>query len=341
MVRPKKVLAFVDKRRSPLSSTNNEEILVIVLVNEKRYGHDGSTTGQTPKDVSILRYNDYMERMEPIQSIQCSEKVIGIEYFIIGHGINQENFLAIIEENHIVMYKFLKSKHEFIVFQRITSGPIRHVNAYGDAKRMFVMAIILQSNDIYFITYNSLRFIYSPINIRVYVNPVQPIYLKRIFHSHHLEKSNDDDDHDGKISSTNNVYLMIGAMNGIRLYSIRFFHDNNLFKLWTDHLNWCHMKRNEIADLEKHSVQIEKRFHQSYFKSDPLIIRGTLKVLGHRGTVVETDDYRHMNNNTFRLNSEYFNELHSMKRQLISIEKEIQKGHELLTSSAVFINSDQ
>lgn len=431
MIRPKKILAFVDKRRSPLSSTNDEEILVIILVNEKRtineqnikwiqvdsnnkiiyqnhlaslkristtnvaiwekrhliivhdifegvlklfkfvgtyfdhvefvwpvtndlnaiyaftlsgisylalgYGHDSNS--QMPKDVSILRYNDYMERLELIQSIQCSEKVIGIEYFNIGHGINQENFLAIIEVNHIVMYKFLKSKHEFIVFQRISSGPIRHVNAYGDVNRMFVMAIILQSNDIYFVTYNSLRFIYSPINIRVYVNPMQPIYLKRIFNSNHLEQyqSNSDDE---KVSPSNSVYLMIGAMNGIRLYSIRFFHDNNLFKLWTDHLNWCHMKRNEIADLEKHSIRIEKRFHESYFKSDPLIIRGTLAVPEHYGTIVETDNYRHVNN-AFTLNSEYFNELSSMKRQLISIEKEIQKGHELLTSNAVFINSAQ
>ena len=440
MVRPKKVLAFVDKRRAsssftPLSSssttTNEEEILVIVLVNEKRtineqniewiqidsnnkiiyqnhlaslkkisttnvaiwekrnmiivhdifegvlkmfkfvgtyfdhvefvwpvtndlnsiyaftlngisylvlgYGH--SLDNKTPKDVSILSYNDYMERLEPIQSIQCSEKVIGIEYFIIGHGINQENFLAIVEENHIVMYKFLKSKREFIVFQRITSGPIRHVKSYGDVKRMFVMAIILQSNDIYFITYNSLRFIYSPINIRVYVNPMQPIYLKKIHDSHHMESyHSDDDDNDEKISTLSNVHLMIGGMNGIRLYSIRFFHDNNLFKLWTEHLKWCHMKRNEIADLEKHSIQIEKRFHESYFKSDPLIIRGTLTVPGHQGTTVETSDYRNINNE-LSLNREYFNELYNMKRQLITIEKEIQKGHELLTSNAVFINS--
>ncbi|KAF7491352.1 hypothetical protein SSS_04903 [Sarcoptes scabiei] len=313
---------------------------------------------QTLKDVSVYRFNDYLERLELIQSIPTTDGIISIEYFIIGHGINQENFLAIIDRNNIVMYKFLKSKREFIVFQRITSGPIRRVLTYGDTQRLFTMTIILESNDLYFITYNSLRFIYSPINIRVFVNQQQPIYLKRILSTQTLidsmiEKQNrqtnfnqsppqihngddDDDDYQNQHQHQQSIQLMIGSINGIRMYNIYFRTDNNLFKLWTEHLQWCRMKRTEMDSLERNVTIIQRRFHESYLKNDRIQIRGTLRVPKFITTKpIQTQSFRSQN---LTIDREYFSSLDRMKKILDSIEMQIQQNHGLL-SNAIVLNS--
>lgn len=301
----------------------------------------GYRNEQRPKDVAILRYNDYLKRLEYIQAIQCNEKVIAIEYFLIGYGINQENFLAIIQTDFIVFYKFLKSKREFIVFQRIQSaGQIRRVITYGDTNRLFVMAVILASNDLYFITYNSLRFIHSPINLHIIFHPTQPINLYRISKTTLFNNGNYQSMDKMSENDAGSVQLMLGGQNGIRLYDVRFYNDKNLFKLWTDHLKWCHSKRTEIGELEKHTTIINKRFTESYFKSEPLVIHGTLSVPYYSGNVIETKDYRSLYNDNLMLNEEYFNELNSIQEQLNLIEYFIQNGHQTL-SNAVLINTAQ
>lgn len=301
----------------------------------------GYRNEQRPKDVTILRYNDYLKRLEYIQSIQCNKMVIGIEYFLIGYGINQENFLAIIQTDYIVFYKFLKSKREFIIFQRIHSaGQIQRVVTYGDKNRLFVMVVILASNDLYFITYNSLRFIHSPINLRIIFNPIQPIYLYKITRTALFNNGNYHSTDKLAENDAGSVQLMLGGSNGIRLYDVHFYNDKNLFKLWTDHLKWCHSKRTEIGELEKHTTIINERFTESYFKSEPLIIHGTLTVPYYSGNVIETKDYRSLHNDNLMLNEEYFNELNEIQEQLNLIENFVQYGH-LALSNAVLINTAQ
>ena len=276
---------------------------------------------KTQKDTTIMRYNEYdAHRMHKIQSIQSDQGIIDIKYFTLGYGTNQENFLAIVEKNNVLFYKFLKSKREFIVFQRIESKGVRKIFTYADSQRLFVMGLIMQSNDVYFITYNSLRFIYSNINLRIFALPNQPVYFDRLF-----------------LSDSSRVQMLIGGSDGIRIYNVTFYHDNNLLKLWTEHLEWCKARRIELAQLEQQTSIVNERFSEAYYTSDPIVIKGTLSVPSYRG-VVEAKDYHQLAGpDAMYLNAQYFHELVNMEKVLSQIETDIHFGNQEL-NDALFVN---
>lgn len=198
---------------------------------------------------------------------------------------------------------------------------------YGDHERTFVMAMVLESNDVFFITYNSLRFIYSNINIRIYALPSQPLHLARLLSS---------PDRSAPV-----VQLMIGGHDGVRMNNITFYHDNNLMLLWTEHLNWCRAKRQDVIGLERKSTTIEDRYSESFLKNEPLVIKGRLDVPSYRGQVV-AEGYRQAAGPHVKveLDRNYFRELASIEQVIGQINQDIGRGQAQL-NDAVLLNSNQ
>lgn len=93
----------------------------------------------SPKDVLVLRYSEFASKLSRMQSIQMMGSVLDIKYFNIGFGTNQENFLVVVEQNYTTFYKFLKSKHEFLLFQRLESQNVRCVNNFGNISFVFCL----------------------------------------------------------------------------------------------------------------------------------------------------------------------------------------------------------
>lgn len=280
-------------------------------------------SGGRPKDVTVFRYKENEDYpLENAQTIQTAEGVTDIQYFTIGRrGPQQENFLAIVERNNIIFYKFLKSKQEFIVFQRIKAENVRSIRTFADSGALFVLSVVLESNDLFFISYNSLRFIYSTVNVKKYLLAYQPVYFDRILN----EKSK--------------VQMLIGGKGGVQVYNVTFYHDENLLKLWTDQLEWCKQKRAEVGGLERRTTIVEDRFSASFLKNDPLLIRGYLNVPAYSG-MVETADYRQTAEPSIRINVDYFHEMSRMEQQLSVIEQELADGQHQLTD-ALLIDSNE
>lgn len=267
-----------DGELSALCSFTFNGIPYLAFAYKHSTGMDSSRQWSLLRDITVLRYNEFTNSFEKVQSIQITDQVTGIEFISLGFGTNQESFLIITERGWLVFYKFLKSKREFIIFQRLPVEGVRHVVAYGDSQRSLVIAVVLHSNDVYLITYNSLRFIFSNVNIRLFVSPAQPIHLYRLTSPH---------------TGHNQVQLMIGALDGIRVHNISFYHDDNLMRLWTEHLKWCQAKRLELAHLERVSNTVTTRFSESYYKNDPIRLTGSLVVPAYRGTApVVASEYR-------------------------------------------------
>lgn len=94
------------------------------------FGTPPPQQSHSPRDVLVYRYSEFASKLSRIQSIQMVGSVVDIKYFNIGFGTNQENFLVVVEQNHTTFYKFLKSKHEFLLFQRLESQNVRYVNIF-------------------------------------------------------------------------------------------------------------------------------------------------------------------------------------------------------------------
>ncbi|KAJ6223585.1 hypothetical protein RDWZM_002130, partial [Blomia tropicalis] len=305
--------------------SNNLNAICTFSIYGKRYlalGFRAINPGQRPHDIMLISLDEKdLKSIQKIPVLDGDQDVLDLNFFTFGKddgGRKQENFLVVVKRKFILFYKFIDYKP--MIFQRIAMENVRKVRTYGNSESLFVMIALYETNDVQLIIYNSFRFMVSSIQRRMFLYPNTPLMFYK------------------PLEWSNSIQLFVAAYDAIETYTYTFSHDRSLLDEWRRSMDWCRNTHNEVMNLHRRSLIIQKSFSQAYVQNEPIHVKGSLFVPSYVGDQVETRDYQQMDSDSFRLNQHYFDELFKMKTILDEIDRKIHRGHHRL-SDALFMHS--
>lgn len=289
------------------------------------------------KDVRLMSLGED-SKLEQQSAIAVDEEVIDAQHFIYGTNSKAENFLVLVTPLHIIFYKQLSGNPpRFFTYQRLAMANVRRVATYGDHQHLFVMAVIFQTNDVLFLTYNGYRFRPSKVQRRLYIRPASPVLFYRFW----------DADRSWAPHTTRMLVGRSAERGVVETYRFTFTHDDSLRHIWQESMDWCRAKRNLMMAITRRQSVVEERFSHSYLKNDPIVIRGSLTIPllpANESVPVETREYVHhqaSQEEALRVDAAYFEELYNMESTLNAIEKDvINAGHARL-GNALQLNAKE